>query len=63
MTPGQLDIDAIPDDPSDNMILACAVEGWADFIISGDHHLTDLKIFQGITIVNPATFLKITNIQ
>lgn len=43
----------------DNRILECAVEGQADFIISGDHHLTDLKEFQGIMIVNPATFLSI----
>lgn len=31
----------------------------AGFIISGDHHLTDLKTFRGIPIVNPATFLKL----
>jgi putative PIN family toxin of toxin-antitoxin system len=63
ITPGQLDIDAIPDDPADNKILACAMEGEADYIISGDHHLTDLKIFQGIKIMNPSTFLKIINIR
>ncbi|GMQ80059.1 MAG: hypothetical protein BMS9Abin03_533 [Thermodesulfobacteriota bacterium] len=63
ITPSKLDIKAIPDDPSDNKILACGLEGEADFIISGDHHLTDLKIFQGIKIMNPATFLKIINIQ
>ena len=56
ITPGKLEIDAIPDDPTDNKILACAVEGEADYIISGDHHLTDLKIFQGIKIVDPSTF-------
>ena len=39
------------------MIIACALEGQADFIISGDHHLTDLKNYQGIKIVDPATFL------
>lgn len=59
ITPGKLDIEAIPDDPSDNMVLSCAVEGDADFIISGDHHLTDLRIFQGIKIMDPAAFLKI----
>jgi hypothetical protein len=44
-------------DDSDNRILECAEEGRADFIISGDHHLTDLKNYQGIKIVAPATFL------
>ena len=49
-------ISVIDDDP-DNRILECAVEGQADFIISGDHHLTDLKDYQGIKIVAPSTFL------
>ena len=43
----------------DNRIVECALAGEADFIISGDHHLTDLKEYQGITIINPATFLAI----
>jgi putative PIN family toxin of toxin-antitoxin system len=63
ITPGKLDIDVIPKDPADNKIIACALEGDADFIISGDHHLTDLKIFQSIKIIDPAAFLKIVNIQ
>jgi len=62
ITPGQLNIGVIQDDPSDNKILACGLEGEADFIISGDHHLTDLKTFQGIKIVNPAAFLKIVDL-
>jgi putative PIN family toxin of toxin-antitoxin system len=41
----------------DNRILECAVAGKADFIISGDHHLTDLKDYQGVKIVNPTNFL------
>ena len=49
-------IAVIVDDP-DNRILECAIEGRADFIISGDHHLTDLKVYQGIKIVPPSTFL------
>ena len=48
----------IADDP-DNRILECAVAGQADFIISGDHHLLDLKSYQGIKIVTPARFLEI----
>jgi putative PIN family toxin of toxin-antitoxin system len=46
----------IADEP-DNRILECAVAGKADFIISGDHHPTDLKNYQGIKIINPTTFL------
>jgi uncharacterized protein len=58
ITPETLQIDVIKADHSDNILLACAVEGNADFIVSGDHHLKDLKTFQGIPIVDPATFLK-----
>jgi len=51
-------ISVIVDDP-DNRILECAVEGQADLIISGDHHLIDLKDFGWIKIVSPAMFLNL----
>jgi hypothetical protein len=53
-------LDVIKDDPSDNKYLECAVEGKADYIISGDKHLTDLQFFRGIKIMDPAKFLKQT---
>jgi putative PIN family toxin of toxin-antitoxin system len=36
---------------SDNRILECALAGGADYLLSGDHHLTDLKTFGTINIV------------
>ena len=45
-------IQAIKDDSMDNRVLECAVSGRADFIISGDHHLLDLKSFRGIKILS-----------
>jgi hypothetical protein len=39
--------------------LEYAVAGGADYLISGDHHLTDLKIFGTINIVTPMEFLAI----
>jgi putative PIN family toxin of toxin-antitoxin system len=59
ITPGDLLAEGVSNDPADDMIIACALEGQADFIISGDHHLTDLKDYQGIKIVAPAAFLKL----
>lgn len=50
-------ISTIKDDPADNRILECAVDGKADYIISGDKHLLDLKEYQGIKILNAKTFL------
>ena len=32
-------LDAVANDPDDNRILECAVEGKANLIVSGDHHL------------------------
>ncbi len=58
ITPGELEVNAIKDDPSDNIYLACAVEGKAEFIVSGDAHLKNLQSFQNIPIVDPATFLQ-----
>ena len=57
ITPGLLEVPPLPADPDDTKYLACAVEGKADYLISGDHHLTDLRFYQGIRIIDPATFL------
>ena len=57
IVPDTKKIQEIKDDPADNKYLSAAVEGRADFIVSGDHHLKDLKTFQGIRIIDPSTFL------
>lgn len=44
-------------DQKDNKYLECAVDGWADFIISGDRHLLELKEYRWIKIVTPQEFL------
>ena len=50
--------DAVPDDPDDNHIVACALEGRADLIVSGDRHLLTLGSYAGIPIVRPMDFLR-----
>jgi uncharacterized protein len=44
-------------DPSDDHVLACAVAGNADYIVTGDPHLLDLGEYEGIRILRPAAFL------
>ena len=56
ITPAELTVAAIKDDPTGDKYLACALEGQADFIVSGDRCLTGLKEFRGIRIVNPSAF-------
>jgi putative PIN family toxin of toxin-antitoxin system len=45
---------ALSSDPDDNAILATAIAGRADLIVTGDRsHLLDLKKVRGIPIVTP----------
>ena len=44
-------------DPDDDKYLAPALEGRAEFIISGDLHLLELRVYQGIEIIKPADYL------
>lgn len=44
-------------DEADNRVLECAVEGLADWIITGDKHLLDLGPFEEIKITTVAEFL------
>lgn len=48
---------SIPDDPRDEMFLACALDGQADVIVRGDHHMLDLGVFQDIPILTARQFL------
>lgn len=54
----KLRLNIIPEDESDNLILACAVEAKADFLVTGDkRHMLALKRYQGIQILTPRDFL------
>ena len=44
-------------DPDDNLLLALALDGGADYIVSGDKDLLDMVSFREIPIVKPAEFL------
>jgi len=44
-------------DPADDAVLAAAVEGRADAIVTGDADLLDLHEYQGIAIITPRAFL------
>ncbi len=44
-------------DPDDNHVLACALEGRADFIVTGDRDLLVLGTFEGIPILTVRRFL------
>ena len=50
-------VDVIKNDPPDNMVLECAYAAKADYIISGDKHLLNLKEYKNIKIITTSAFL------
>jgi hypothetical protein len=57
--PGKLEVHIIQEDPEDNFLISAALEEEADYIISGNPHLKNLKEYKGIKIISPAEFVKI----
>lgn len=58
VTPGEVHLAVITEDLPDNRYLECAVEGEAEYIVSGDQHLRRLGTYQGISILAPRAFLE-----
>ncbi len=50
-------IQAVPDDPEDDKFIECAISCNADYIVSGDRHLLNLKGYAGIRILKASEFL------
>ena len=62
VNPG-IKLDVIKSDPDDNKILECAVACGADYLVSGDAHLLELKEYKGIKVISPKAALDILDIQ
>jgi hypothetical protein len=56
IVPGNVKLPGVTRDPKDDAVVACAVEGKADRIVSGDQDLLVLGTYQGIRVVTPAQF-------
>ena len=54
---GNLRIDAVAADPDDNKYIEAAVEGLAQFVVTGDKHLLSLKSYENIRIITPRVFV------
>ena len=59
VTSGQLCLPGVTRDPKDDSIVACAKEGEADYIVSGDQDLLVLGEYEGIQVVTPRQFVEI----
>ena len=49
---------AVSADPGDDMVVAAALAGRADFLVSLDRHLLDLAGLPGVLVVRPGDFLR-----
>jgi hypothetical protein len=58
LTPGRYSLHKILDDPTDDMFLACAMEARADYLVSRDPHLRNLKHFHGTKITDLKDFVE-----
>lgn len=57
MTSGALTLNVLINDPDDNMVLACAEEGIATHLVTGNTKHFPFKEYKGIQIVTPRAFL------
>jgi putative PIN family toxin of toxin-antitoxin system len=54
---GNIRVHAVAEDPDDNKYIEAAVEGLAQFVVTGDKHLLSLKFYETIRVVTPRVFL------
>ena len=59
LIPGSLELKQAVKHTQDHKFLVAAIEGKADYIVSGDRHLRDLGAYKGIKIVSASEFLQI----
>ena len=55
--PGKLLLAGACRDPKDDKFLACAMEGQAHYLVTGDRDLLTLRHYRKLAIVNPGQFL------
>lgn len=56
-------VSVIKSDPTDNIFLSTALDGDANYILSGDKHLLELKTYESIGIINIREFFRLDSMQ
>lgn len=56
-TPGILTLSGVCRDPKDDSFIACAVEGNATYLVTGDADLLDMGAYQGVTMIRAVDFV------
>jgi uncharacterized protein len=52
-------IDVVKEDPADNKFIECAIEAKANYIVSGDKHLLNIKSYNKIRIIRTKELLEL----
>src|SRR5579859_497238 len=52
-------LDVVREDPADNRILECAVEGKSEYLVTRDNHLLKLKSLGATRMIKVADFLRV----
>jgi hypothetical protein len=58
LAPGQLSLSVVKSDPTDDKYIAAAIEGEAQFIVTGDSHLLKIREYRGVFIVTAREFME-----
>lgn len=58
LTPISTQVSGVATHPEDDLILATALSGRADYLVTGDRQLLALGVFQGVAIISPRAFLE-----
>lgn len=58
LVPGKVSV-KVSRDPEDDKFLAAALEGQADYVVTGDKDLLDLRAHENVRILAPARFLRL----
>ncbi len=53
-------LNVVPEDDSDNRILECALDGDAEYVVTGDRHLLRLRNFKKVKILSVREFIRLT---
>lgn len=57
VVPGNVVVQTVEKDPDDDKFIAAAIEGRADYVVSGDKPLLNIKEYHGIKIISPTDFI------
>ena len=63
LTPISVFVEGVASHPQDDLIIATAVSAEAEYLVSGDKELQDLRSYGQVKIVSPAAFLAILDAQ